>query len=95
MEEHHAMTTTLLSPEALPNPTGVLVPAAIEAAPAAAPYQDGNSIPGIITAAGEKALFSFVNFFSAGIENENTRRAYLQAWREFGKWAEGRGVRLD
>jgi integrase/recombinase XerD len=90
-------TTTLLSPEALPNPPEALVPAVMEAAPTPAPVTaaDGNSIPALITAAGEKALFSFVNFFSAGIENENTRRAYLQAWREFGKWAQGRGVRLQ
>jgi integrase/recombinase XerD len=51
-------------------------------------------IPTIITQAGEIAALSFVNFFTAEIDNENTRRAYLQAWREFGKWAESQGYRL-
>ena len=55
----------------------------------------GERIPAIISLAGEKALLSFVNYFTAEIPNENTRRAYLQAWREFSKWAEGRGVRLE
>ena len=54
-----------------------------------------RNIPTIISGAGEKALLSFVNYFTAEIPNPNTRAAYLQAWREFGKWAEGRGVRLE
>lgn len=55
----------------------------------------GSPVPAIITGAGEKALLSFVNFFAAEIANENTRRAYLRAWREFGVWAENREVRLE
>jgi len=57
--------------------------------------EGAQHLPRIITDAGDKALLSFVNYFTAEIPNENTRRAYLQAWRQFGKWAEGRGVRLD
>lgn len=53
------------------------------------------ALPSFISSAGEKALLSFVNFFTAEIPNANTRRAYLQAWREFGTWAEERGLRLD
>ena len=63
--------------------------------PLVAPATSYGNVPAIITGAGEKALLSFVNYFTAEIPNENTRAAYLQAWREFGKWAEGRGVRLD
>jgi integrase/recombinase XerD len=52
-------------------------------------------IPALFTSAGEKALLSFVNYFTAEIPNANTRTAYLQAWREFGKWAEAKGLRLE
>ena len=52
------------------------------------------TIPAIVIEAGEIATLSFVNFFTAEIDNENTRRAYFQAWREFGKWAESQGYQL-
>ncbi len=45
---------------------------------------DSASLPALISGAGERAIESFVNFFTAEIPNENTRRAYLTAWREFG-----------
>ncbi len=54
-----------------------------------------QAIPAIITTAGKKAIFSFANYFTAEIENPNTCAAYLQAWREFNKWTDGRNVRLD
>lgn len=57
--------------------------------------QSDPRIPALITLAGEKALLSFVNYFTAEIPNPNTRAAYLQAWREFGKWAESKGIALD
>lgn len=76
--------------------TALILPETVEPRPVVvAGAARNNRIPAIITDAGEKALLSFVNFFTAEIENPNTRRAYLTAWREFGKWAEEKGVRLN
>lgn len=75
-----------------------LVPVAVADAEQLPPLPappSSSGIPSIIRGAGDKALESFVNFFTAEIPNENTRRAYLTAWREFGTWAEGRGIPLE
>ena len=68
---------------------------AMEPVPFHSAASPSSLLPTIIMDAGERAMESFVNFFTAEIPNENTRRAYMTAWREFGKWAEGRGVRLE
>lgn len=41
----------------------------------------GLNLPRLITDAGEKATWRFINFFTAEIENDNTRAAYYRAVR--------------
>jgi integrase/recombinase XerD len=50
------------------------------------------SLPAPIAAAGERASYRFVEFFTATIRNKNTRRAYGRAVADFFRWCEGRGV---
>ena len=45
-------------------------------------------LPAIISAAGERASFRFIEFFTANIRNPNTRVSYGRAVREFCQWAE-------
>lgn len=52
-------------------------------------------VPQIISAAGEKASFRFIEFFTANIRNKNTRLAYGRALREFCEWCEKRGLGLE
>jgi site-specific recombinase XerD len=52
-------------------------------------------VPAIISAAGERASFRFVEFFTANIRNHNTRVSYGRALREFCNWCEERGIRLE
>ena len=52
-------------------------------------------LPAIISAAGERASFRFVEFFTANIQNPNTRAAYGRAVRELCEWCEDRGLRLE
>ena len=52
-------------------------------------------LPTIISAAGERASFRFIEFFTANIRNENTRVSYGRAVREFCAWCEDRGLRLE
>lgn len=49
----------------------------------------GFAAPSLITAAGETAQVRFLEFFTAAIRNPNTRRAYVQAVREFLSWVQG------
>ena len=44
---------------------------------------DTLPLPRLITDAGEKATWRFINFFTAEIENDNTRMAYLRAVKQF------------
>lgn len=44
---------------------------------------DGVSLPRLITNAGEQVTLRFINYFTAEIENDNTRMAYLRAVRQF------------
>ncbi|MCZ8036260.1 MAG: tyrosine-type recombinase/integrase [Novosphingobium sp.] len=57
--------------------------------------QHGGSYaaPAVITAAGEKARYRFLEFFTARIRNPHTRRSYGRAVGDFLAWLEGRGVR--
>lgn len=43
-------------------------------------------------AAGEKAAWRFIEFFTANIRNKNTRTAYGQAVSQFFRWLEARGI---
>lgn len=52
----------------------------------------GFQPPAPIAAAGERATFHFLEFFTAHIRNPNTRRAYGKALGDFCRWLERRGV---
>lgn len=52
-------------------------------------------VPTIISAAGERASFRFVEFFTANIRNQNTRVSYGRALRDFCNWCEERGLQLE
>jgi site-specific recombinase XerD len=54
----------------------------------------GQSLPALITAAGPAAAFVWDEFFTAGIRNLHTRRAYTHAVRRFLTWAESQGHEL-
>ena len=76
-----------------PEPKGDLVVAGDTSSQAMALPAELN-LPKLITDAGEKARLRFVNFFTAEIENDNTRMAYYRAVRQFDAWCEKRGVGL-
>jgi site-specific recombinase XerD len=54
----------------------------------------GPLVPALIAAEGDQAARRFFEFFTANIENDNTRAAYAQAVAQFLRWAEGRGLTL-
>lgn len=43
----------------------------------------GSPVPALFQKDGEKTWWRFVEFFTAQISNDNTRRAYLQALKQF------------
>lgn len=55
---------------------------------------NGLLLPLLVTNAGERAGYRFVEFFTAQIRNPNTRRAYGRAVGRFFAWCEDRGVGL-
>ncbi|MDP4026614.1 tyrosine-type recombinase/integrase [Methylobacterium sp. NEAU 140] len=48
--------------------------------------------PVLVAAAGDRAAYRFLEFFTAQIRNPNTRRAYAKAVGEFCAWLEGYGL---
>lgn len=52
----------------------------------------GAHAPAVVTAAGDRATYRFLEFFTAQIRNPNTRRAYVKAVGEFCVWLEARGA---
>jgi hypothetical protein len=62
------------------------------------PYTDNNlekpaslaPLPALFAEAGPETAYSFVEFFTAGIANDNTRKAYARAAHKFsrccGEW---------
>src|SRR3954447_8283118 len=48
--------------------------------------------PALITAAGERAAYRFLEFFTPQIRNPHTRRAYVRAVGAFCAWLEAHGV---
>ena len=48
--------------------------------------------PALIAAAGARASYRFLEFFTAQIRNPHTRRAYARAATEFFDWLEAKGV---
>jgi hypothetical protein len=59
------------------------------------PQVTGSSaiiLPALITGAGERAAWRFLEFFTANIRNKHTRAAYTQAAGAFLRWCERRGI---
>jgi integrase/recombinase XerD len=54
-----------------------------------------DHVPAVIAAAGEKARRRFFEFFTAEIENPNTREAYARDVAQFFDWCDGRGLALE
>jgi hypothetical protein len=48
----------------------------------------GVSVPAIIASAGKRASRRFVEFFTANLQNQNTREAYARAINAFLSWCE-------
>ena len=72
------------------------LPAIIEPAalPTPAPA-DTYIVPALITdAGGDQAAWRYVEFFTANINNDHTRRAYARACSRFFAWCENRGLSL-
>lgn len=59
------------------------------------PSAGGLQLPPLIETAGERARRKFVEFFLAQIANENTRKAYARAVKQFYEWCEERGLQLE
>jgi len=55
------------------------------------PASAGLTVPAVIAAAGRKAAWRFVEFFTANIRNPNTRAAYARAVAAFCAWCGERG----
>lgn len=53
----------------------------------------GAGLPALVRAAGDRASWRFLEFFTAHIRNPNTRRAYARDVRTFLDWCEAQGVR--
>ncbi len=51
-----------------------------------------SSAPALVAAAGARASYHFLEFFTAQIRNPHTRRAYARAATEFFDWLEARGA---
>jgi site-specific recombinase XerD len=52
----------------------------------------GNTLPNLVTSAGDQAGIRFIEFFTANIRNRHTRRAYSRAVCDFLSWCESQGV---
>src|SRR2546426_2917323 len=52
-----------------------------------------DHVPAPIAAAGDRASWRFIEFFTANIRNPNTRRAYGRAVADFFRWCESRRIR--
>jgi len=55
---------------------------------------EAASVPAMIETAGRRAKKRFVEFFTAEIDNDNTRAAYLHSVRLFCQWCERRKIEL-
>jgi integrase/recombinase XerD len=51
-----------------------------------------SALPATITAAGERASYRFLEFFTAQIRNPHTRRSYVKAVGDFCAWIEMQGI---
>ncbi|TJV16019.1 MAG: hypothetical protein E5Y07_19495 [Mesorhizobium sp.] len=51
-----------------------------------------HALPALVDAAGERARWRFLEFFTAHIRNPNTRRAYSKDIGQFLDWCQAQGV---
>jgi integrase/recombinase XerD len=58
----------------------------------ALPATYNPTLPALIDAAGERAAWRFLEFFTVNIRNPNTRTAYKQAATSFLNWCQGNGI---
>jgi site-specific recombinase XerD len=59
------------------------------------PYTDASHVvPVIVARAGNTAAWRYIDFFTANIRNQNTRRAYARACGSFLTWCNERGLTL-
>jgi len=56
---------------------------------------ESATVPALIESAGRKAKRRFVEFFTANINNDNTRAAYLLAVTRFCSWCESRKLSFE
>jgi len=54
-----------------------------------------ETLPSLVSQAGERAGRRFIEFFTANIRNKNTRLAYARAVAQFFDWCDARGLRLE
>jgi site-specific recombinase XerD len=52
----------------------------------------GPELPALISRAGERAAWRFLEFLTVNIRNKNTRMAYARAAAAFLRWCEGQGI---
>ena len=62
--------------------------------PSALAQTDTYIVPALIAAAGDAAGWRYIEFFTANIHNDHTRRAYARACGRFFAWCEQRGLTL-
>src|SRR3954453_16710202 len=74
-------------------PTSQL-PATIQQAEIAIDQRAPNVVPALIANLGDKAAWRYVEFFTANINNDHTRRSYARACNRFFAWCENRGLSL-
>jgi hypothetical protein len=55
---------------------------------------DTHLVPAIVAALGDQASWCYVEFFTANIANDHTRRAYARAYGRFFAWCEQCGLTL-
>ena len=53
------------------------------------------NVPVIVSKLGERATYRYIEFFTAQIRNENTRRAYLTSTTQFFDWCNSNGLSLQ
>jgi hypothetical protein len=51
-----------------------------------------TALPALITSAGKRASWRFLEFFTVNIRNKNTRTAYTQAAGSFLRWCGDKGI---
>jgi len=70
------------------------LPAIITPGALATPTDASIVVPALIDDLGEAANWRYVEFFTANINNDHTRRAYARACSRFFAWCENRGLSI-